>query len=184
MPVDVAHVRPARLKDAAALAAAYEEAWRNAYQGIIPHHLAATDARAARASLVGERAPKANAAARARLRRRGRGLRDLWPLPPRPRAVPGRDLRALSASDLSGARPRREAVRRRAHAARRAQTEGSAWSGRSPTTMRRAVSICGSAASRSPKAPRASAMSRCARWRSPGRDAPLTLRLPETLGRP
>ena len=37
MPVDVAHVRPARLKDAAALAAAYEEAWRNAYQGIIPH---------------------------------------------------------------------------------------------------------------------------------------------------
>src|SRR5574341_141984 len=37
MPVDVVHVRPARLKDAAALASAYEEAWRNAYQGIIPH---------------------------------------------------------------------------------------------------------------------------------------------------
>ena len=37
MPVDVAHIRPARLKDAVALAAAYEEAWRNAYQGIIPH---------------------------------------------------------------------------------------------------------------------------------------------------
>src|SRR6185295_18797403 len=37
MPVDVAHIRPARLKDAAALAAAYEEAWRSAYQGIIPH---------------------------------------------------------------------------------------------------------------------------------------------------
>src|SRR4029079_19054854 len=36
MPVDVAHIRPARLKDAAALAAAYEEAWRSAYQGIIP----------------------------------------------------------------------------------------------------------------------------------------------------
>jgi ribosomal protein S18 acetylase RimI-like enzyme len=37
MPVDVAHVRPAKLKDASALAAAYEEAWRGAYQGIIPH---------------------------------------------------------------------------------------------------------------------------------------------------
>ena len=37
MPVDVAHIRPARLKDAPALAAAYEEAWRSAYQGIIPH---------------------------------------------------------------------------------------------------------------------------------------------------
>jgi ribosomal protein S18 acetylase RimI-like enzyme len=37
MPVDVVQVRPARLKDASALAAAYEEAWRSAYQGIIPH---------------------------------------------------------------------------------------------------------------------------------------------------
>ena len=34
MSVDVAHIRPARAKDAAALAAAYEEAWRGAYQGI------------------------------------------------------------------------------------------------------------------------------------------------------
>src|SRR4029434_4303873 len=39
MPVDVVHIRPPRLKDAPALAAAYEEAWRNAYQGIIPHLL-------------------------------------------------------------------------------------------------------------------------------------------------
>ena len=37
MSVDVAQVRPARPKDADALAAAYEEAWRGAYQGIIPH---------------------------------------------------------------------------------------------------------------------------------------------------
>jgi ribosomal protein S18 acetylase RimI-like enzyme len=37
MSVDVAHIRPARLKDASALAAAYEDAWRGAYQGIIPH---------------------------------------------------------------------------------------------------------------------------------------------------
>ena len=37
MTVDVVHIRPPRLKDAPALAAAYEEAWRNAYQGIIPH---------------------------------------------------------------------------------------------------------------------------------------------------
>ena len=37
MPVDVVRIRPARLKDAVALAGAYEEAWRNAYQGIIPH---------------------------------------------------------------------------------------------------------------------------------------------------
>ncbi len=37
MSVDVAHIRPARAKDAAALASAYEEAWRGAYQGIIPH---------------------------------------------------------------------------------------------------------------------------------------------------
>lgn len=37
MSVDVAHVRPARPKDAPALASAYEEAWRGAYQGIIPH---------------------------------------------------------------------------------------------------------------------------------------------------
>ena len=37
MSVDVAHVRPARPKDAHALATAYEEAWRGAYQGIIPH---------------------------------------------------------------------------------------------------------------------------------------------------
>src|SRR5688500_18521117 len=37
MTVDVVQIRQARLKDAPALAAAYEEAWRNAYQGIIPH---------------------------------------------------------------------------------------------------------------------------------------------------
>ena len=37
MSVDVAHIRPARPKDASSLAAAYEEAWRGAYQGIIPH---------------------------------------------------------------------------------------------------------------------------------------------------
>ena len=37
MSVDVAHIRPARPKDATALAAAYEDAWRGAYQGIIPH---------------------------------------------------------------------------------------------------------------------------------------------------
>ena len=37
MSVDVAHVRPARPKDADALASAYEEAWRGTYQGIIPH---------------------------------------------------------------------------------------------------------------------------------------------------
>ena len=37
MSVDVAHIRPARAKDAPALSAAYKEAWRNAYQGIIPH---------------------------------------------------------------------------------------------------------------------------------------------------
>jgi ribosomal protein S18 acetylase RimI-like enzyme len=37
MTVDVVHIRPARSKDAQALASAYEEAWRSAYQGIIPH---------------------------------------------------------------------------------------------------------------------------------------------------
>jgi len=37
MSVDVVQVRPARPKDAPALASAYEEAWRGAYQGIIPH---------------------------------------------------------------------------------------------------------------------------------------------------
>ena len=37
MSVDVAHIRPARPKDASALVSVYEEAWRGAYQGIIPH---------------------------------------------------------------------------------------------------------------------------------------------------
>jgi ribosomal protein S18 acetylase RimI-like enzyme len=37
MPVDVVQIRLARSKDAQALASAYEEAWRSAYQGIIPH---------------------------------------------------------------------------------------------------------------------------------------------------
>ena len=37
MPVDVVQIRHPRPKDAPALAAAYEEAWRGAYQGIIPH---------------------------------------------------------------------------------------------------------------------------------------------------
>ncbi|MEM7192539.1 MAG: GNAT family N-acetyltransferase, partial [Pseudomonadota bacterium] len=37
MSVDVAQVRLAGPKDANALAAVYEEAWRGAYQGIIPH---------------------------------------------------------------------------------------------------------------------------------------------------
>jgi ribosomal protein S18 acetylase RimI-like enzyme len=37
MTVDVVHIRQAKVKDAPALAAAYEEAWRSAYQGIIPH---------------------------------------------------------------------------------------------------------------------------------------------------
>jgi ribosomal protein S18 acetylase RimI-like enzyme len=37
MTVDVVQIRPARTKDAEALASAYEEAWRSSYQGIIPH---------------------------------------------------------------------------------------------------------------------------------------------------
>jgi len=37
MSVDVAHIRPARPKDASALASTYKDAWRGAYQGIIPH---------------------------------------------------------------------------------------------------------------------------------------------------
>lgn len=37
MPVDVAQIRYGRPDDAAALAATHEEAWRGAYQGIIPH---------------------------------------------------------------------------------------------------------------------------------------------------
>src|SRR3990172_12451120 len=37
MTVDVVQIRHPRPKDAPALAAAYEEAWRGAYQGIIPH---------------------------------------------------------------------------------------------------------------------------------------------------
>ncbi|MBM3542943.1 MAG: GNAT family N-acetyltransferase [Alphaproteobacteria bacterium] len=37
MTVDVVQVRPARTKDAEALASTYEDAWRSAYQGIIPH---------------------------------------------------------------------------------------------------------------------------------------------------
>jgi GNAT superfamily N-acetyltransferase len=37
METDVAQIRPARLKDAAALAEVYAEAWRGAYRGIIPH---------------------------------------------------------------------------------------------------------------------------------------------------
>ena len=37
METDVVHIRPARLKDASALADVYAEAWRCAYRGIIPH---------------------------------------------------------------------------------------------------------------------------------------------------
>ena len=37
METDVVHIRPARTKDAAALADVYAEAWRGAYRGIIPH---------------------------------------------------------------------------------------------------------------------------------------------------
>src|SRR4249919_3317363 len=37
METDVVHIRPARPKDASALADVYAEAWRGAYRGIIPH---------------------------------------------------------------------------------------------------------------------------------------------------
>ena len=37
METDVVHIRPARTKDASALADVYAEAWRGAYRGIIPH---------------------------------------------------------------------------------------------------------------------------------------------------
>ena len=37
METDVVHIRPARPKDASALAEVYAEAWRGAYRGIIPH---------------------------------------------------------------------------------------------------------------------------------------------------
>jgi GNAT superfamily N-acetyltransferase len=37
METDVVHIRPARPKDATALADVYAEAWRGAYRGIIPH---------------------------------------------------------------------------------------------------------------------------------------------------
>jgi GNAT superfamily N-acetyltransferase len=37
METDVVQIRPARLKDATALAEVYAEAWRGAYRGVIPH---------------------------------------------------------------------------------------------------------------------------------------------------
>jgi len=37
METDVVQIRPARLKDATALAEVYSEAWRGAYRGVIPH---------------------------------------------------------------------------------------------------------------------------------------------------
>ena len=37
MPTDLTSVRTARSEDAAAIARVHEEAWRHAYQGVIPH---------------------------------------------------------------------------------------------------------------------------------------------------
>jgi GNAT superfamily N-acetyltransferase len=37
METEVVQIRPARPKDASALAGVYAEAWRGAYQGVIPH---------------------------------------------------------------------------------------------------------------------------------------------------
>ena len=37
METDLVQIRPARLKDATALAEVYAEAWRGAYRGVIPH---------------------------------------------------------------------------------------------------------------------------------------------------
>ena len=183
MPVDVAHVRPARLKDAAALAAAYEEAWRNAYQGIIPHislqrMLARRGLRWWESALrkrtpllvldFGGEAAGYATYGRCRLGRapfQGE-IFELY-LHPIYQGL------GLGEKLFDGARTRLAELRLKGLLV---------WA--LAETMRRAVSICGSAASRSPKAPRASVMSRCARSRSPGRDAPLTLRLPETLGGP
>src|SRR5688572_6664873 len=62
---------------------------------------------------------RAAAAARARFRRVAVRLCHLWPLALGPLAVPGRDLRALYASDLPRPRAWREAVPGRAQAAHR-----------------------------------------------------------------
>src|SRR5687768_14834934 len=62
---------------------------------------------------------RAAAVACARFRRVAVRLCHLWPLALGPFAVPGRDLRALYASDLPGPRAWREAVPGRAQAAHR-----------------------------------------------------------------
>src|SRR5262249_35911415 len=95
--------------------------------GRLPGHhspsLAAAHDRAQGPTLVGECAAEADAASRARLRRRGCRLCDLWPLAARAFTVPRRDLRALRPPDLSRLRAWREAVRRRTYAAFRTEAQ-------------------------------------------------------------
>ena len=81
METDVVHIRPARTKDASALADVYAEAWRGAYRGIIPHLSLERMIAQERRSLVEARACRASSAARARFRRRRLGLCHLRPLP-------------------------------------------------------------------------------------------------------
>src|SRR5882762_9471756 len=104
MSTTLIEVRPAKAADAAAVASTHDEAWRSAYQGIIPG--------AELEKLINQRDPQGQPRQRAGVRRQGRGLRQLRPQPRAQPALRRRDLRALPAAGIPGPRLRPSAVYR------------------------------------------------------------------------
>ncbi len=105
MSTTLIEVRPAKAADAAAVASTHDEAWRSAYQGIIPG--------AELEKLINRRGPQWWDSA---IRKGSRVSVLVFGDRPQPRAQPAfrrRDLRALSAAGVSGPRLRPPAVHRR-----------------------------------------------------------------------
>ncbi len=168
MSTTLIEVRRAKPSDATAIASTHDDAWRGAYQGIIPGTGARQADQSPRPGLVGQRHPQRQPGRDPRLRRRRRRLRQLRSQPRAQPLLRRRDLRALSAAGIPGARLRPQAVlggAARPGAERPAEPGGL---GACRTTSRRSASIARSAARRWRARPSGSAPASSTRSRSPG----------------
>ena len=163
-------VRRAKPCDATAIAATHDEAWKGAYQGVIP----GTEL----TKLVNRRGPQwwdsaIRKGSRIAVLAFGDYDRRLRQLRSQPRAQPllrRRDLRALSAAGVSGAGLWTQAVRRQHDATSSRAACKASWFGRCPTMSRRSASTAPSAAKRWRDPPNGSAPAFSTRSRSPGTD--------------
>ncbi len=112
MSTTLIEVRRAKPSDAKAIAATHDEAWRGAYQGVIPGPELDKLINRRGTAVVGQRDPQGQPHRGAGVRRVRGGLRQLRPQPRTQPLLRWRSLRTLSAAGIPGAGLRTQAVHR------------------------------------------------------------------------